>query len=85
MPLAEGELPKGYGKIIRDSLGNVIGVEMGEDDEDQRRKGGEEQKDVDMEQLEPILDETALEQWTLRGVAQNRKGLEKPDVVAGEI
>lgn len=51
-------LPPGYGRIIRDEAGNVIRIELAEEDEEQA-----ESRDEEMGLLEPELDVPVLEQW----------------------
>ena len=62
-------IPKGHGRIIRDEAGNIIRVELApEDEEDQAAH--QEPMDLDMEQLEPKLDQGVAQQW-VHGLGHN--------------
>ncbi|TFK76605.1 hypothetical protein BDN72DRAFT_831186 [Pluteus cervinus] len=56
-------IPKGHGKIIRDSSGNIVGVVLADEDQVPAQTSG---RDMDMEQLEPTVDQSVLEKWALR-------------------
>ncbi|KAI3607360.1 ribosome biogenesis protein nop16 [Moniliophthora roreri] len=53
-------IPKGYGRIIRDEDGNILRIELAEEEKNLSPAGN---KNVDMEQLEPELDEAVKEKW----------------------
>ena len=62
-------IPKGHGRITRDEAGNIIRVELApEDKEDQAAH--QEPMDLDMEQLEPKLDQGVAQQW-VHGLGHN--------------
>jgi len=50
-------IPKGHGRIIRDESGNVVGVELAEEDEDQ------EPSDENMETLIPEISDAVRGKW----------------------
>ncbi len=78
-------LPKGKGRIIRDEAGNILRVEFAEADQGDIRQAPN--GDLDMEMLEPDLDESAVDKWvTDLGYSQTRKPLGKDgEVVQGEF
>lgn len=51
-------LPPGRGRILRDALGNVVGVELPEEDEEEREEVAET-----MDDLEPEVDESVMDRW----------------------
>ncbi|KAL0947397.1 hypothetical protein HGRIS_013510 [Hohenbuehelia grisea] len=67
---APAAIPRGHARIVRDEAGNVLRVEYAAEDEEeeeqqQRRKTADKdmEGDVDMEALEPKLDERASRAW----------------------
>ncbi|KAH6918736.1 ribosome biogenesis protein Nop16 [Coprinopsis sp. MPI-PUGE-AT-0042] len=75
-PTGEGSksLPKGFGRIVRDEAGNVIGVELPEEED----REAIETDDETMESLEPEISEDVLSRWTCHNsedVGQNAVGL----------
>lgn len=75
-PTTEGAkyLPKGFGRIIRDEAGNVIGVELPEEEDRQAI----ETEDETMESLEPEISDEVRSRWTCHSsgdVGQNAVGL----------
>jgi hypothetical protein len=80
-PGAKGSaLPPGYGRIIRDEAGNVVRIEMATDEGD---GGTGEMRDMDMESLEPKLDDAIAGQW-VNGLGGSEKKGKSTDVVNGE-
>jgi nucleolar protein 16 len=72
-------LPKGFGRIVRDEAGNVIGVELPEEEDRQAI----ETEDETMESLEPEISDEVRSRWTCHNsedVGQNAVGL-----VEGEL
>lgn len=56
---AASNVPSGFGRIIRDAEGNVLGIEMNEDEAEQPQS-----EEMDMEQdLNSRMDETVREKW----------------------
>lgn len=53
-------LRKGYGRIIRDEAGNVIDIELPDDEADDAKDAPQ---DITMEDLEPPIDESTKEKW----------------------
>lgn len=56
-------IPKGYGKIIRDSSGNVLRIELADDennDEDPNQNGEDEQQQG---LQDPQLDKAVISRW----------------------
>ncbi|KAF8831695.1 hypothetical protein HHX47_DHR1001235 [Lentinula edodes] len=54
-------IPKGHGRIIRDDAGNVMRVELPDEEFEVEDLPGD--RDIDMEQLEPRLDENIRQTW----------------------
>ncbi|KAJ4479503.1 ribosome biogenesis protein Nop16 [Lentinula lateritia] len=54
-------LPKGHGRIFRDDAGNVVRVELPDEEIEIEDLPGN--RDIDMEQLEPQLDENTRQTW----------------------
>jgi N-acetylglucosamine-1-phosphate uridyltransferase (contains nucleotidyltransferase and I-patch acetyltransferase domains) len=74
-------IPKGYGKIIRDDDGNVVRIELAEGEEEE---GMDEDREMDMEELEPEGDEKVLDKWVVElGGGGKGKGV-GGNVVQGE-
>jgi hypothetical protein len=79
-------IPKGFGKIIRDSEGNVTGFEMSQEDQDRMTDDGREK---DMEQIEADLtarmeQEDVLASWVDK-IARPPIRAKGKDVVRGEF
>lgn len=79
------KLPQGYGRIIRDDAGNVLRVELPEQDQegDNTNSPG---RDIDMETLEPDVDQKVLQKWVadLGGSETRRPTGKDGDIVKGE-
>jgi nucleolar protein 16 len=78
-------IPKGFGKIIRDSEGNVTGIEISQDDQDRMTDDGREK---DMERIEAdmtarLKEEGVLSSWVDK-IASPIRATSK-DVVRGEF
>lgn len=76
-------IPKGYGRIVRDANGNIIDVEMGEEEEDAAREGKAGQafpEDVDVSTQEGVTPWVKLGSHSERGAA----GVVDNHVVHGE-
>lgn len=83
-PAKAPSIPKGYGKILRDEAGNVIGVELAEDEgDDQDGADNEENGDVDMEMLEPQVPQKILGKWVTE-LGGGDKSIAGGSVVQGE-
>ncbi|KAJ4488458.1 ribosome biogenesis protein Nop16 [Lentinula aciculospora] len=54
-------IPKGHGRIIRDDVGNVMRIELPEEESETEVFPAD--GDIDMEQLEPRLDKEIRETW----------------------
>lgn len=53
------DVPSGFGRIVRDAAGNIMGVEMNEDDTQEPQP-----QEMDMEEdLESRMDQKVREQW----------------------
>jgi hypothetical protein len=66
-PVATKVLPKGYGRIVRDSEGNVVDVELGGSvDGDEEIDEDENALDLETRQLQPNLTSSEREKWTRR-------------------
>ncbi|KAJ3761134.1 ribosome biogenesis protein Nop16 [Lentinula raphanica] len=57
---SKSSIPKGHGRIIRDAAGNVLRVELPEEDE---IEVSAPDSDKDMEQLQPQLEENVRQTW----------------------
>jgi nucleolar protein 16 len=66
-------LPAGHGRIIRDVSGNVIGVELPEEDEE----AGDEVEET-MDDLEPEADGSVMGRWAASLGQHNEVAGEKP-------
>jgi nucleolar protein 16 len=60
-PLSLAPIPKGYGKIIRDSDGNVVRVELGADDEKYADQPADEGEMQGLQ--EPEVDKQVMANW----------------------
>lgn len=67
-------LPAGYGRIIRDEAGNVIGVELPDEEDEEAR----EEVAETMDDLEPEVDESVMDRWAGSLGQHNEVGGEKP-------
>ncbi|KAI4525791.1 hypothetical protein K525DRAFT_260616 [Schizophyllum commune Loenen D] len=76
-------IPKGHGRIIRDEAGNIIRVELAPEDEEEQA-AHQEPKDLDMEQLEPKLDQGVAQQW-VHGLGHNDGSAGKGKTVVKEL
>uniref|UniRef100_A0A0W0FZQ4 Nucleolar protein 16 n=1 Tax=Moniliophthora roreri TaxID=221103 RepID=A0A0W0FZQ4_MONRR len=79
-------IPKGYGRIIRDEDGNILRIELAEEEKNLSPAGN---KNVDMEQLEPELDEAVKEKWIQDLGANGKRVLlkdnDRKDITGGEF
>lgn len=73
-------LRKGYGRIIRDEAGNVINIELPDDEADDAKDAPQ---DITMEDLGPLIDESTKEKW-VSGMGGRLEG-NGPSVVEGEF
>lgn len=56
---AVADVPSGFGRIVRDAVGNILGVEMNEDETE-----GPQPQEMDMEEeLESRMDQKVRKQW----------------------
>jgi len=62
-------IPKGHGRIIRDEDGNVLRVELAEEDEEMPV---DDDREENMEELEPEVDANILQKW-VTGLGGGRK------------
>lgn len=69
-PVINNTLPAGHGRIIRDSEGNVIGIELPEETDDQ---GNEKDEPVGMDALEPQVEPDTLHKWVSRIGSNNQQ------------
>lgn len=60
VPYTPSEIPRGYGRIIRDESGNVLGIEMSETDTTNSQNSDQGQRD-----LNPPIDEMLLARWAV--------------------
>jgi nucleolar protein 16 len=62
-------IPSGFGRIVRDEAGNVVRIELGEED-----RVGEKEKD--MEELAPEVERSVQQRWVteLGGTSGSIKG-----------
>lgn len=77
-------IPIGHGRIIRDEAGNVLRIELAEGEAEQQHR--KEDKDMDMEELEPEVDNLVWDKWvTELGGGEKGNGVGgKGNVVSGE-
>ncbi|KAK7023960.1 nucleolar protein 16 [Favolaschia claudopus] len=59
-PVAAPSIPKGHGRIVRDEDGNILSVELAEEDEEM---SDETSRDKDMEELAPEVEPQLLSKW----------------------
>ncbi|SJL04527.1 uncharacterized protein ARMOST_07894 [Armillaria ostoyae] len=79
------KLPQGYGRIIRDDAGNVLRVELPEQDQegDNTNSPG---RDIDMETLEPDVDQKVLQKWVADlGGSETRRPTGKDGDIVKEL
>ncbi|KAL1710053.1 ribosome biogenesis protein Nop16 [Schizophyllum commune] len=76
-------IPKGHGRIVRDDAGNIIRVELAPEDEEEQA-AHQEPMDLDMEQLEPKLDQGVAQQW-IHGLGHNDGSVGKGKTVVKEL
>lgn len=65
-------IPKGYGRIVRDGNGNIVDVEMGEEEDADAQEGKAEQafpEDVDVSTQEGVTPWVTLGSHSQRGSA----------------
>ncbi|KAK0448288.1 ribosome biogenesis protein Nop16 [Desarmillaria tabescens] len=82
---ASTKLPQGYGRIIRDDAGNVLRVELPEQDQegDNPNSPG---RDIDMETLEPDVDQKVLQKWVADlGGSETRRPTGKDGDIVKEL
>ncbi|KAJ3789908.1 ribosome biogenesis protein Nop16 [Lentinula aff. detonsa] len=80
---SKSSIPKGHGRIIRDAVGNVMRIVLPEEDEIEALPAD---GDIDMEQLEPQLDETVRKTWVSDlGGLKTRLLTEKNTTVVKEL
>jgi nucleolar protein 16 len=72
-PATASELPKGFGRIIRDSSGAVIGVELHDEEETERTP----KQDVDID--EPVMSESELRIWAGGSCEEASRGMNSGD------
>lgn len=76
-PVASGsKLPKGYGRIVRDAAGNVVDVQLDEEDEEEQAQPDRLVEDIPDPSAQPKLAE-----WVGLGGSSRA---ERPRVVHGE-
>ncbi|KAJ7090271.1 ribosome biogenesis protein Nop16 [Mycena belliarum] len=66
---AASVIPKGHGRIVRDADGNVLRIELAQEDEEMPEQDSEK----DMEQLGPEVDPNVLQKWAT-GLGGGSKG-----------
>ncbi|KAK0210345.1 ribosome biogenesis protein Nop16, partial [Desarmillaria ectypa] len=77
------KLPQGYGRIIRDDGGNVLRVELPEQEGNNPNSPG---RDIDMETLEPDVDQKVLQKWVADlGGSETRRPTGKDGDVVKEL
>ncbi|KAK0502815.1 ribosome biogenesis protein Nop16 [Armillaria luteobubalina] len=79
------KLPQGYGRIIRDDAGNVLRVELPEQDQegDNTNSPG---RDIDMETLEPDVNQKDLQKWVADlGGSETRRPTGKDGDIVKEL
>jgi len=72
-PVPTKVLPKGYGRIVRDSEGNVIDIELGDSvDGDVEIDEDENALDLETRQLQPNLTSSERDKWVHRRVGNEK-------------
>lgn len=84
VPSSSKSIPTGHGRIIRDEAGNVIGVELNEEDEIEANTEGD--AECTMEELEPGVDAIVLDKWaTSLGGRNEVAGEKNTALLEGEL
>jgi hypothetical protein len=83
--MAKANLPTGHGRIVRDDAGNVLRIELPDDELESESPAVD--SDVNMEQMEPQLDGNVRETWVsdLGGLKTRLLTSRDTDVVKGEL
>lgn len=77
-------IPKGHGRIVRDEAGNVVGVELAEEDEDTQNVADADDDEMRDPEIDPHVRSNWVEDLGASAIEGRRSGV-KEDVVKGEF
>ena len=76
-------LPKGYGRIVRDADGNVVDVELPEDEDEEAQRAAEDGERL-VEDIPDPAKQSGLAEWVAVGGTRRGSGAARTAVVQSE-